>query len=261
MQSKTPEKRKSSARIIPSPSPKKHKTAFREWASSVDTNKTKRASQLLGSTFPKEAKNRPTLFDDDALITFIVGAEDNTETFMVSKKLACFYSRVLNTAFNGDSVENRTQTYRIVDTTLRAFQMLNGWLYNEALNTKQLNPVPDMDLDSLDYREEDNALAELWVLAEKLSMPTLQNAAIKAITEIAIEHNCAPETTFDYVYKNTRDEESPLRRLLVRQCIEYTDPSLFVENKDQFPKDLLAEIAAYALLNMAPIETTIEAEE
>ncbi|CZR51104.1 uncharacterized protein PAC_00979 [Phialocephala subalpina] len=232
MLSKTPEKRKSSARIIASPSPKKNKmSAFRAWASSIDTNKIKKPSQQVGGIRIKKEKNKPFLSDGDAHVTFIIGPEDNTEKFTVPKKLACFYSSVLNAALNGDSVEHQTH-YRIIDTTSRAFQILHGWLFNEELMTKQLSPPPDMDLDDEDYGEEDKSLAELWVLAEKLSIPTLQNAAIEAITRIAVEHSCAPEATFDYVYNNTQGEESPLRRLLVRQCIEYTDLTLFVENKD-----------------------------
>lgn len=108
-------------------------------------------------------------------------------------------------------------------------------------------------------------LAELWILAENLNIPVLQNATVEAIVKIANEWQAVPDTTFTYIYENTKDETSPLRRLVVRQCIEHMSPETYIMQKEVFPKDLLCEIACRYPAMRSQIEdenmTEVKAED
>lgn len=148
-------------------------------------------------------------------------------------------TNILQELIQKNTVEGKPQTYRIDDTSSHAFGKLVHWLHTQAIETKQLNG----SLIPLSPADEDLALAELWILAEHLRIPALQNATVEAIVKIANEQHAAPETTFAYIYRNTKDETCLLRQLVVRQCIEHMSPETYIMAKELFPKDLLCEIA------------------
>lgn len=56
------------------------------------------------------------------------------------------------------------------------------YMYSQKLVIAQLNE--DIDKASDIAKEEDMALAELWVLAEKIIMPHLQNLALASMHKI-----------------------------------------------------------------------------
>ena len=60
-------------------------------------------------------------------------------------------------------------------------------------------------------------LAMLWVLADKLEMPPLQNVALKAIDEISDQYQIVPIGPFRYI-DNSTTADSPLRRYTVANC-------------------------------------------
>jgi hypothetical protein len=55
------------------------------------------------------------------------------EIIFVHKEFACFASPVFDAAFNSNFIEGQTQTYKLDDTTSRAFRLLTQWLYFEKL--------------------------------------------------------------------------------------------------------------------------------
>lgn len=79
------------------------------------------------------------------------------------------------------------------------------------------------------------ALCELWVLADKLSMPKLQNCALKKLEMIdGLFPGC-----IEYVYSYTQDG-SLLRQFLVRQCVNNLDSSELYESYSTSPLTLRA---------------------
>lgn len=100
---------------------------------------------------------------------------------------ACFWSPVLKAAFNSNFVEGQTQKFRLQDTTERALMLLNDWLYTQNTNIVESQVwdrqrgIPEFNANS----DQDNAMVELWVLAEKLIIPRLQNQVIEKFRRYA----------------------------------------------------------------------------
>ena len=60
-----------------------------------------------------------------AFVTSLIGKESNpSKKFIIHKEFACYVSPVFDAAFNSNFVEGQTQTYKLDDTTPRAFQPL-----------------------------------------------------------------------------------------------------------------------------------------
>lgn len=65
------------------------------------------------------------------LVTFLVGKEPNVKKLVLHKESACFFSVVLNRAFNPPaSVGGQTQEYRLGDTSEVAVKFLVQWIYH-----------------------------------------------------------------------------------------------------------------------------------
>ncbi|KAK0100233.1 hypothetical protein ONS95_008197 [Cadophora gregata] len=190
----------------------------------------------------------PTFSDGKSLVTFIVGPDPNPTEFLIHKEIICHYSEVLATAFNSAFKEGQTQTYRVEDTTERAFRLLMQWLYSQKLTLIQLQP--DYCFDEAEGAEteledsEDMSLVEVWVIADKFGIPSLQNAALQAIQTIfEMSYSLIPSHTFHYVFDNT-SEVSPLRDYMVATCVQYAMPAhLDNEFKGDFPRGLLLELS------------------
>jgi len=109
------------------------------------------------------------------------------------------------------------------------FGLLIQWMYNGSLLNKKLDPA---------YQHR---LMALWVLAKRLEMPTLQNAAIAMLEERRQMENAIQDKTFAYVYSNTVKGDA-LRLYLVDTCCRSTSmfPPEAVE--ERFPKEMVDEI-------------------
>ncbi len=72
------------------------------------------------------------------------------------------------------------------------------------------------DLEAPSYNE-DIALAGLWVLADKMAIPALQNFVVSKIGEIRkASNNGVATSTLPYIYSKTA-VDSPLRHLMVSE--------------------------------------------
>lgn len=153
----------------------------------------------------------------EAIVTFLIGPGDSPKKLIVHKEHACYHSPVLDAAFNGDFIEGQTQTYRIEDTSPGAFRIFVQWLYRQELDLFQLRGSPvELDGDSDDCFTEDMALAELWVLADKMAVPALQNLVVSKIIAIREKTNAVAVTTLHYISRRTAIH-SPLRSLMVSE--------------------------------------------
>ena len=85
---------------------------------------------------------------------------------------------------------------------------------------------------------QDQSLVELWVLAESLLIPALQDAVIDEIDRISSYKLAIDSNAFSYVYKRT-SEGSQLRRLCRDHCLAFCDtPS----RKVKWPKEFLLDV-------------------
>lgn len=85
--------------------------------------------------------------------------------------------------------------------------------------------------------DQDRSLVELWVLAEKLIIPQLQNHVVEAIENRCKWSSLISIPSLHYVYSNT-SKGSPLPRLFVDQCT-YLTVGEFAERPNEFPKERL----------------------
>jgi hypothetical protein len=86
-------------------------------------------------------------------------------------------------------------------------------------------------------------LIQLWILADKLLIPELQNLVIGRIDSIRRITQAIPTGCLQSVYKDT-SAASPLRRWFVHQCAAQAEPDWFTEHPEDFPHEMLIDLAA-----------------
>jgi hypothetical protein len=168
----------------------------------------------------------------DKFVIFIIG-EDNKE-ILVHKSFACHYTPTFKAAFTNPAwKEYATQTYELKDITPGTFSLLVQWLYTQKL---------DYDNGSNGVTGPD--LVRLWVLADRLLLPRLQNAAMNLVEVILMTKNIIPIPLhmLSYIYKNTLDD-IPLRRFFVDVCASNLRDSHFLEKSNEFPHRMLIDLA------------------
>jgi hypothetical protein len=131
------------------------------------------------------------------------------------------------------------------DVSAGAFRMFVQWLYTQEIRVIKLTGdfTDEKELVGMQSEREDMYLAELWVLAEKLLIAHLQNAAIETIFCSGHSVLHALVGIFNYIYENTNDRLNPLRCLAVHQCMKLVDEETLLGMKDSVPKDLLLELS------------------
>ncbi|CZT09931.1 uncharacterized protein RCO7_02252 [Rhynchosporium graminicola] len=87
---------------------------------------------------------------------------------------------------------------------------------------------------------EDTHLVELWVLADKLADPELQNCAIDHKVQMGVVCEWPAHKNFNYKYENTATD-SQLRLLAVQQCRNHKR-GVFEKDGECFPKLLLLDM-------------------
>lgn len=112
-------------------------------------------------------------------------------------------SRVFDAAFNSNFVEGKIQEDRLQHTSPGAFQFQVQWLYTKNFDVSQLDnnlarglPNDGSKVLTQGLMQEDMHLAELWLLAEKLLIPEMQNLVIKTIIQVIDETDQIPTERF-----------------------------------------------------------------
>lgn len=184
------------------------------------------------------------------MVAFKLTYASETKTYIVHKEFACYYSPLLDAAFNGTLDIAKTQTFTIGDgTTFDAFHLLLQWLYRQAIHLTSL--AKDLEKQSPSKRAEfcaaiaaDEArVIELWILASKLHMPRLQNLAMDKLVEL---YEAFPYTapSVDYVYANTA-AGSVLRRFFVKKLAYSNDDSIFMLCPEVLPHEFLIDLTLF----------------
>jgi hypothetical protein len=107
------------------------------------------------------------------------------------------------------------------------------------------------------FKTNTQSLAELWVLADRLLIPALQNQTIRELESMRKEHRISPTTCVLYIYKNT-SPGSLLRRWILTVCAFNVPQDWLIENPDQFPKKMLLELATL-LVSIFPAKAQADA--
>ncbi|KAL2072737.1 hypothetical protein VTL71DRAFT_12080 [Oculimacula yallundae] len=116
------------------------------------------------------------------------------------------------------------------------------WSHTRALSLVQ----NQLDFNRFKNSEEataaDISLAALWVLADKLKMPRLQNQVMTIFHRLCEDYAIVPLSTFHYIYENT-SMDSSLRKFVVRLCVTELHESVYKMNSADFPQEMMFDIA------------------
>ncbi|TVY50522.1 hypothetical protein LCER1_G005361 [Lachnellula cervina] len=194
-------------------------------------------SPAPAKTEKKEKTRCQTFRNPTQLVTLEFGPEE----FVVHKDFACHYSPVLKAALNSDFIEGQTQTWTIKKPQKTTGRLFVHWLYfQQLLDRDDWEPSEDED-ENLDL-----PLIQLYMLADKLLIPRLQNTIIQVMHQHVRENTLTSINALDYVYENTK-MGSLLRRFILDLCACYMDPEHYSTNPEKVPKQMLLELdAAYA---------------
>ena len=174
------------------------------------------------------------------LVTFLVGP--NKAKFIVHKKFACDASPVLNAAFNSSFVEGQTQEYALTDTTKGAVSLFAEWIY-----TRNIVVLLPENAEDLNVHKTQADLLNLWILADKLLVPQLQNRALLLFEDHHVKHGCIPIGLCINVWSNTGDD-CGLRRYLTNILVRQLPKEVYKNKKHQqyFTKEILLDVAFLA---------------
>jgi len=173
-------------------------------------------------------------------VTLYAGNEGTAKPFKVHTDFACHYSPVFKAAFNSDFIEGQSQEYRLDVDEEEVVRLLVEWFYTQTLNTRR----PDEKLDDAASMEEDLLLAKLWVLADKLLLPQLQNQVLDKLEEVCEAVVRLPLGCLHYVYSNT-PPRSPLRQWCVHRFAFMLDENWLADHPDRFPHEILIELIVF----------------
>jgi len=179
------------------------------------------------------------------LVTLLVGKGTNVKKFVLHKDFACYYSPVFKAAFNGNFIEGQTQEYHLEDVSEETAQFLVQWIYHQTLTIAQL------DNGGAYIRKEWRDLVHLWVLADKLLIPRLQNVVLRYLYQVMIRIKTTPFSIIPYVYEHTTSN-SPLRRFVVDYCASKLKPEKLQKFPQDFPSEMVTDLAI-VWANMIPM--------
>lgn len=138
------------------------------------------------------------------------------------------------------SLSNSQLSYRLGNVSEGAFRLLVRWLYSQDIQLIQLRDDEVKEDDTTN--NENMCLVQLWIFAESLKLPKLQNLIIDTLECIGGKHAFVPDNVIPYVYKNTKPG-SALREYFIDCCTFIIDRSAFQKAPQNFPKEMLLELA------------------
>ncbi|TVY34190.1 hypothetical protein LSUB1_G007683 [Lachnellula subtilissima] len=219
-------------------------------AGSIPSSKDSKARPASQSEGPrkKHKATPPDFSDSNSLVTFIVvenkGRKKTETKFTVHKEVACYHSTVWRAAFKSNFIEGQTQTYQLEDTTSRAFKLLVQWLYSQRIQVRQLDNDWVRNNAISESKDEDYALLELWVLADRISNAKLQNCTLDKIDQIWRKHHTIATQTLNYVYTHTSSDSS-LRKYFVKTYACGLEPAGFKHLGHHLPNKMLIDLAIF----------------
>ncbi|KAJ9648141.1 hypothetical protein H2199_001919 [Coniosporium tulheliwenetii] len=142
--------------------------------------------------------------------------------FTLHQTLACRACPFIEKALNGRFEEANTKVISLPEDDPEIFSEFVSYIYCDRI-------FNDADVDWLEY-------SKLWILADKLGVPGLQNLVIEKLSEKASNNerwlNISP-AFLRYIYDRTLPE-SPLRRIFVNIATRWMQPSHARKEENSF---------------------------
>jgi hypothetical protein len=183
------------------------------------------------------------------VVTFVAtwSKESQPESFTVHKEFDCCYSSHPKDFLNGTKAPKTKarEMYDLEGFHPEAVRLFVQWLYTQSVTLKSgdLNH-PDYDL----LHGDNDHLHTLWILAKKLSIPSLQNFAMQKLHVINVRYLGFLYPPIRSIYQKTQDS-SPLRRFAVIVTAHDDNfPNSYPDTSDhtkQFLLDLATHLKHY----------------
>lgn len=171
---------------------------------------------------------------------------------VVHRDFATYYSPVLKAAFASRFQEGIHQEYRFHDgfdaSVIRIFA---NWLYTQTINFDVGLHHQRKRGHGCEARFKGGCLAKLWVLADQLLIPKLQNEAMRCLHSISAsddDEDLLPVDVCHWVYENT-SKCSHLRAWFVETFGYIYTPKKYKANGDKFPQEMLVAMIAEIVRN------------
>jgi len=158
--------------------------------------------------------------------------------------------KVLEKAFNGGFKEARTRKYEMKDTNPDVFRVFVQWLYSQKVTHIHHDDIGQWhdDMTAEEKQEHENICdpqttiqIQLWVLAEKLLIPRLQNELMDVFGLVGLTCFNPFEYRVEYIYQHTAD--SPLRRFVVKMSAWSRDSNEYKTYRNLYPYEFLLDLA------------------
>ncbi|RDW68049.1 hypothetical protein BP6252_09445 [Coleophoma cylindrospora] len=178
------------------------------------------------SSFSSEWKKKPSFMTSELKPVEILIIEDDTyeqSSHFVHRDFIAYYSGFFSAAFNGHFAEATEDSMRYHAFNEKAFRLFLHWSYTQEIGTDDDEPL------------EATELVNLYIEADKLRAPKLQNQVIDLICKL----DFIPSYLFHKVYENTIDT-SPLRKVFVDKCT--TSMLKSIDFLEEYPPQMLVDI-------------------
>lgn len=173
------------------------------------------------------------------MVTAAIVDQNDVKQIVIHKSLACHHSPVFKAAFEGPWIEGQNQRMDLKETTADVVTLLIRWLYSNELECEENRGSTDP-----------STLISLWLLADRLFIPDLQNEAIVYIAERLAGHNLV--STSSLVYDNSLPG-SPLRRIMVDHVVRNMAAAWLREDMSNHPMGYPYQFIADIALTLLPL--------
>ena len=147
-----------------------------------------------------------------------------------------------------ESEQGETQTFHLNDIRPSCFRLFLEWIYSQTLSVFTIqdltsNQDPEDDLTVINFFiDQDLDLAQLWLLAERLLIPALQNEVMKQLLS-KLHANDWTTDWIPYAWANS-ESGSAIRKFAVDLCVRHVKNDAYRDNPEHFPHELLIIVAA-----------------
>ncbi|CAG8950401.1 hypothetical protein HYFRA_00006894 [Hymenoscyphus fraxineus] len=202
---------------------------------------------IINKVTPKPKLSKPVLTDkfSQELITLLSGPPTDLSSFVVHKCFAVHYSPVLKAAFEHQATAAPHPlgiTYQLDEEDKTTTEFLVQWLYTQDIQPAQLKP------DATYNSAEILSIVKLWLLAERLEMPSLQNAAIKKINDCHTQFRMFNYNDINYIWSATK--EGSLLRLYYIDLMFVISQRCFTKFVKTLEKNVLGDLATACMLRV-----------
>lgn len=128
------------------------------------------------------------------------------------------------------------------DVLPTTFDLFLDWLYMQKVETNL-----DPDAPNATQNEQYMGFAKLWILADRLLVPRLQNEVIIAFDKVRVANNLRLEICSNIIYENTA-EGSPLQQYIVQLAGSGFENKRKLLQSRFYSKDMLFDVITEVIL-------------